>query len=189
MRALDRKPIPDMSDKAFMRWLYDEFHRLMYATARKYTDSQPVCEDIVQDALEKLIPRAQLLRGLKRCALASYVVSTVRNTAINHLKKQGQEKNWCDSLDDEMYDQLWANAPSLEEMLLLSEQREELGQLLKELPEEDAALLEGKYLLCQTDAELAEALGCKPGSIRMKLTRARRKAFQRLMRNEAGDMV
>ena len=38
------------------------------------------------------------------------------------------------------------------------------------------------------DAELADMLGCKKDSIRMKLTRARRRAFQ-LMTEEEGDKV
>ena len=46
------------------------------------------------------------------------------------------------------------------------------------LSENDQLLLEGKYLLGYTDTELASLLKCKVGSIRMKLTRARRKALK-----------
>ena len=38
------------------------------------------------------------------------------------------------------------------------------------------------------DTELADMLGCKKDSIRMKLTRARRRAFQ-LMTEEEGDKI
>lgn len=48
--------------------------------------------------------------------------------------------------------------------------------------------MEGKYILGYTDAELADMLGCKKSSVRMKLTRARRRAFQ-LMTEEEGDKV
>ena len=41
-----------------------------------------------------------------------------------------------------------------------------------------------KKLKDYTDEELAEQLGCKASSIRMKLTRARRKAFQILKEKE-----
>ena len=66
--------------------------------------------------------------------------------------------------------------PSLDERIMLAEQKE------------DRLLLEGKYILGYTDAELADMLGCKKSSVRMKLTRARRRAFQ-LMTEEEGDKV
>ena len=44
------------------------------------------------------------------------------------------------------------------------------------------------YMEDYKDAELADMLGCKKNSIRMKLTRARRRAFQ-LMTEEEGDRV
>lgn len=45
---------------------------------------------------------------------------------------------------------------------------------------EERVLLEGKYLLHRSDAELAEILGCQTDSVRMKLTRARRTALKML---------
>ena len=41
----------------------------------------------------------------------------------------------------------------------------------------DRILLSGKYVFCHSDAELAQNLGCAPSSIRMKITRAKRKAM------------
>ena len=78
--------------------------------------------------------------------------------------------------------------PSLDERIMLAEQKECLMQIWSSLPEEDRLLLEGKYILGYTDAELADMLGCKKSSVRMKLTRARRRAFQ-LMTEEEGDKV
>ena len=53
------------------------------------------------------------------------------------------------------------------------------------LTEEEQLLLEGKYILGYEDGELAGMLGCKKDSVRMKLTRARRRAL-RLMLEEGG---
>ena len=78
--------------------------------------------------------------------------------------------------------------PSLDKRIMLAEQKERLMQIWSSLPEEDRLLLEGKYILGYTDAELADMLGCKKSSVRMKLTRARRRAFQ-LMTEEEGDKV
>ena len=38
-------------------------------------------------------------------------------------------------------------------------------------------MLEGKYFLGYDDRQLSELLSCAPGSIRMKLTRVRRKVL------------
>ena len=77
---------------------------------------------------------------------------------------------------------------SLDERIISEEQKDRLMQIWGSLPEEDQLLLEGKYILGYKDAELADMLGCKKNSIRMKLTRARRRAFQ-LMTEEEGDRV
>ena len=46
-----------------------------------------------------------------------------------------------------------------------------------DVPESDRMLLEGRYLLEMSDAELARIFHCKPSSIRMKMSRARKNAF------------
>ena len=45
----------------------------------------------------------------------------------------------------------------------------------------------GKYILAQSDKELAADFKCKPDSIRMKLTRARRKLLDIMKRSEEDD--
>lgn len=53
--------------------------------------------------------------------------------------------------------------------------------------EEEKQLLYGKYLMDLSDAELAQMLGCKPSSVRMKLTRARRAFVEKL--REGGKIM
>ena len=77
---------------------------------------------------------------------------------------------------------------SLDERIIFEEQKDRLMQIWGSLPEEDQLLLEGKYILGYKDTELADMLGCTKDSIRMKLTRARRRAFQ-LMTEEEGDKL
>ena len=40
--------LEDESDKDYIIWLYNEFERLMYSTAFKYTTIPQIAEDIVQ---------------------------------------------------------------------------------------------------------------------------------------------
>ena len=57
---------------------------------------------------------------------------------------------------------------------------EHLRNMWAKLPVEDRLLLEQKYVLDWSDAELAASLGIKPQSVRMRLTRAKRNAIHHL---------
>lgn len=78
--------LEDESDKDYIIWLYNEFERLMYSTAFKYTIIPQIAEDIVQDSVVNLIRKVATIRAMKRQVLAAYIISTVRNTSINRLK-------------------------------------------------------------------------------------------------------
>ena len=80
-------------------------------------------------------------------------------------------------LDEETMNEIPTSELSMEELLLAKEKSSLISLALKKLPDMERILLEGKYLLQYSDEELAEQLDCKPNSIRMGLTRARRHAF------------
>jgi len=165
-------------DREFLDRLYIRFERLIYSTAYRYAQNREDVQDIVQDSLEKMVRYVKRLRKLDDCVLTSSVVILTRNTAINHAAHRNviQKHRTCDGWDCD-----WFPAPlpagSVEQMVALSEGRELLNRLWPRLPEDCRILLEGKFILGLPDNELAQLLGCKPSSVRMKLTRARRKAL------------
>lgn len=110
--------------------------------------------------------------------MTAYIVSTVRNAAINYLRQQALEGEHSDSLDEDI--------PSLEDLSLIVSQRNLLSEVWSQLSQEDRFLLEGRYIIGASDKELASTLNCKSDSIRMKLTRARRRAFALVMKFEEG---
>lgn len=69
-------------------------------------------------------------------------------------------------------------------MMDLSGYRVLLSKIWPRLPEDDRVLLEGKYILGYSDQELAEEIGCQANSIRVKLTRARRRALAIIQEQE-----
>lgn len=170
------------SDREFITRVYLDFERLMFATAKRYISDISVCEDIIQDSIVKLIKKTDLLRSMERCILSGYIVSTVRNTAINHLKHQGMENKYygggVDSVDEDM------TSLTTDEIVTLTEQKEQIQKIWDRLADEDRLLLEGKYILGLTNQELGDQIGCKPESIRMKLTRTRRKALKMMVELE-----
>lgn len=171
----------EMDDREFMTALYREFERAMYAAAYKYTSDPQAAEDIVQDSVVSILRKIDTVRPLEKRALAAYVAATVRNASINRLRRQGYERVHMQEDAEEEINRLPADI-SLEDLVFLSDRLEQLSKIWPELSPEDRFLLEGKYILGYTDQELAEEAACKPDSVRMKLTRARRNALSLLKR-------
>lgn len=172
------------SDQEFITQIYQEFNRLMYYTARKYNSDPQQCEDVVQDSLAKLIEKVATLRKFNQSTLTNYIVVTVRNTAINYLKNQGKKENRILSLENVSEDIGNTFETSLDDGLIMKEQVEQVQKIWPLLDESTRQILEGKYILGYDNKQLANLLGCRPSSVRMKLTRARRKALECLKEND-----
>ena len=165
-------------DQDFLCQLYTKYQRLMFSTAKKYLVDPQEVEDAVQDALVKMIEIAAKLRDMDRCALPALVVIIVRNTSIDHAKHLNVMNKHTTPLSDR--DDATGEAPSLDELAILAERSASLRSVWPRLSDDEQLLLYGKYAAGLSDQELARLIGCKPNSIRMKLTRARRKALNEM---------
>lgn len=176
--------INDVDDRAFMQEVYQQNERLMYAIALKYASNTQDCEDIVHDTVERLCKNIIKIKGLSNSALRAYVVYAVRNTAINFRKHQStinrhiQQLSGDDSSSE--YDQPESIIERIED---LQEKRTRLTKVWTQLTDAEQELLYRKYVLDQTTEELAGIFQCSRDSIRMRLSRARRKSL-RLMKGE-----
>ena len=176
--------INDVDDRAFMQEVYQQNERLMYAIALKYASNTQDCEDIVHDTVEKLCKNIAKIKELPNSALRAYVVYAVRNTAINFRKHQStinrhiQQLSGDDSSSE--YDQPESIIERIED---LQEKRTSLTKVWMQLTDAEQELLYRKYVLDQTTEELAGIFQCSRDSIRMRLSRARRKSL-RLMKGE-----
>ena len=79
-----------------------------------------------------------------------------------------------------------ASQESMDEALILQEELAPLRAIWPQLSREDQLLLEGKYLLGYSSAQLAQQLGYEPANVRMKLTRARRRALKLMKKGGNG---
>lgn len=176
--------INDVDDRAFMQEVYQQNERLMYAIALKYASNTQDCEDIVHDTVEKLCKNIAKIKELPNSALRAYVVYAVRNTAINFRKHQStinrhiQQLSGDDSNSE--YDQPESIIERIED---LQEKRTRLTKVWTQLTDAEQELLYRKYVLNQTTEELSGIFQCSRDSIRMRLSRARRKSL-RLMKGE-----
>lgn len=179
-------PADDRDGMAFMRDLYDRYSRLMFSEALRRVSSPQDCEDIVQDAVTSLCEKVDTLRALPAAALPSYVVYTVKHTAVNHLRHQAVVRRHVTDLEDGRLDERASPEPSPEDLAELRERLDSLWEVWPRLPEDDQELLYRKYVLGQDNGELAERFGWRRDNVRMRLTRARRRAVS-LMKGGAGN--
>ena len=176
--------INDVDDRAFMQEVYQQNERLMYAIALKYASNTQDCEDIVHDTVEKLCKNIAKIKELPNSALRAYVVYAVRNTAINFRKHQSTINRHIQQLsDDDLSNEYDQPESIIERIEDLKEKRTSLTKVWMQLTDAEQELLYRKYVLDQTTKELAGIFQCSRDSIRMRLSRARRKSL-RLMKGE-----
>lgn len=178
-------PEDDGAGLAFMTDLYQKYARLMYATARQCVSGGQDCEDIVQDAVESLCKNLHTLMGLPGPALPVYITHTVKNQARNFIRHRAVVQKHIAEWDDVCPDSRETPLPPPEALAELREDAARLYAVWPRLPEQDRELLYRKYVLDQSNEELAEFFRCRKDSIRMRLTRAKRKAIS-LMKGDDG---
>lgn len=177
MRALPVKtkiiPIEDR-DQVFIQKLYQDHKGLMIYTASKYTDNPSDREDIVQEALLRLMKNISVLRNIPCCNLKRYIVLTVRSVFLDMQKKRSAEVVL--SLEEEKLEAVLRRELLQEDGISELSAKLDVWRLKKELPEREWVLLEGKYMRELPDELLGQMIGVSGDSVRMLLSRARKKA-------------
>ncbi len=176
--------IENEDDRAFMTQLYLDYQYIMYAEIKKLVSDSWVIEDIMQDALVRLIDKIDLLQQLNTRRRINYLITTVRNQTKNYYR--AKQHAAFSSLDDEespLYRTV-SSDEDLEEYVFHMDMLGKLQDIWPRLSDTSQQLLERKYILEQSDAEIAEAFEIKPSSVRMKLTRARKEAFDLLNKRQ-----
>lgn len=158
-----RNPL-DMCDREYMLWLYEQYVSYLFFVAGKFADSQPNREDLVYDALLRLMKNIPVLRKLEPNALATYLYLTVRSVWLDRNNRE-------QPLSEDILERLASRDPDDEYWA-----KWDAAILKKKLPERDWFLLHTKYIIGCTDAEISGILGCTQNSVRTMLTRARRRA-------------
>ena len=154
----------DKLDREYMLRLYERYISYLFFAAGKFTDSQPDREDLVHDALIRLMKNVSTLRELEPNALAGYLYLTVKSVWLDRNQRElPQSEDVLDSLAGH----------DIEEDNLA---KWDTAALKERLPRKEWFLLQTKYIVGCTDAEIGGILDCSAASVRMMLTRARRHA-------------
>ena len=176
--------VEEITDQQFMLELYKTHKARMVKNVREYVFEEDYVEDVIQESVARLCRNVKTLKQLERCKLEAYIVYTVKHTAFSHNDKMKREKaHLIYDEDDKMLSLLRTSERFVEEELLQAEKIAKIRSILKRLPDNEQDIIIRRYYLKQSDFEIAEAHGLRADSIRMKLTRIRRKFFE-MMKEE-----
>lgn len=161
------------TDRAYMTFLYEQHRALMLKTAWSFTRELADVEDIVSESCTSLIVKIDTIRGMERNALRAYIVTTVRNTAIDFCRKQQRTNARFLHVDEEVTARM-ADSESVEKKILLRDQINQVKNALSGLPERERDVLRLKYQKGLKDSEIAERVGLAESSVRKYVERARK---------------
>jgi RNA polymerase sigma-70 factor (ECF subfamily) len=164
----------NQEQQSFITKLYYDYRSLMYYTAYQIINNHHDAEDIINDTLLKLMKKTSVLMGLDCFKLRSYIVISIRHTAIDLIRKRGI-KNELLFDDVSIVDDLVCDEYSADDVLDNIADSEQLQNALSQLKDRERDLLNMKYILNLSNEEIAKTYGLKPGSIASILSRARKK--------------
>lgn len=175
--------IENDDDRAFMEMLYIEHRQIMYKKAYFMLRNQQDAEDVINTACIALINNLNRLRGFDSCTLRAYIVSTIRNTAINCINKRNRTNAHSAPDADAVFERAASDELAPDSRIIQQAELEALKRALNALPEKEMTLLQMKYVTEVPDEQIAKELGIKRASIRSYLTNARRHAREILKGN------
>lgn len=171
-----RKEVAPIShtEKEFFSKFYEENKKFMFYIAQKYAGSYAECEDIVQEAVSRLLCNISTINKLSGYGVQKYISLTIRSVFLDLESQKRREQTIL--VDNNMLEEFIYPTHSSASSSLDTELGLELEHLKNGLSPRDWMVLEGKYILEYSDDQLADMLGVNPDSIRMILCRAKQNA-------------
>ena len=166
--------VPDK--ELFCLWLYNKYGKFVLKEAWKYCSNVQDVEDLTQEIWEKMSSKSETLKHYSHEQLCAYLAVSVRNQAITDARKKKDEYS-LEVAEKVAYNEM----DILDEHLDREYKKNAFYKYWRLVPQPSKELLERKYLLHETDAEIGLAMNMSPDSVRMALSRARKKAFAVLL--------
>lgn len=160
-------------DITFFEHFYQENKRFIFFIAGKYTAINEEREDLVQDAVERLLGNISTLKELSESKAKKYIALTVKAAFLDSEKKKPSSSTEFDDTVLETFVRAGLVVPTDGRK---NSAHLEVAQLKEELNHRDWLVLEGKYILGYSQEELGRQLGVAPDSVRMIICRTKEKA-------------
>lgn len=175
----------DEDNREYMTWLYRDYQALMLKTAWEYSQDSGTVEDIVSDSCVAFIQHLNQLKAMDKPALRAYIVITVRNKALDDLRRQALRRKNFVTMDENTLDSL-EETTSFERKLSLRQEMEIVREAIANLPADEQDVLRMKFFRHMTDKEIAACMEIAENRVRVLIMRSRKKLKQMLYREEDG---
>jgi RNA polymerase sigma-70 factor (ECF subfamily) len=143
---------------------------LAFRTACVFTASAADAEEAVQDSFVKAW--GALPRFRAGAPFRPWLLAIVANEAKTRRRASGRRLAWTLRAAEDVSLTGETAAPSAESVVLGGERRAALLEALAALPERERTVLELRYLLELSEADMAVVLRCRPGTVKSRLSRA-----------------
>ncbi|WP_245596166.1 RNA polymerase sigma factor [Paenibacillus taiwanensis] len=168
----------------FVAELYIRYYPMMRKKAFEITRDHSVVEDIIQDAFIRLMNKIPLLRSLDSGKRVSYILQTIRHTALNYMKQHAKNKKYTTTCYSDL-EWICDAQLSIEDTYNAKEGLHSVSGIISELPKRDRLLLYNKYILDLDDHAISRSMKIPTANIRSYLTRARQRALKILLKHKS----
>jgi RNA polymerase sigma-70 factor (ECF subfamily) len=159
--------VVDRKEAAAFEVLYDRHGGAAYSLAYRIVGSRAAAEDVTQEAFLS-IWRSNARFDRARGSVRSWVLSVVRNRAIDSLRRGGAQAPQLDHDDDGILEARPADDRTEAEAIRRESSRELRGAL-KELPDDQSQVIELAYFGGFSHSEIAEMLGMPLGTVKGRM--------------------
>lgn len=168
------------SDNDLIVHIYTYYNPLLHHMARRIVRDEYIAEDMVQEAIIRLMDHLPTLKVLEQKALVSYCVRTIESVCFKYLYKASRRKR-----SEEEISRVPEFLP--DELLERDEIAGHVKTTLAELSHLDRHLLIYKYFMDLSYKQIGQMLGIEPKYIGTYIKRARDRAGRILKKK--GDYV
>jgi RNA polymerase sigma-70 factor (ECF subfamily) len=157
----------DRKDPRAFEVLYDRHGGAAFSLAYRIVGDRTAAEDVAQEAFLS-IWRSNARFDRARGSVRSWVLSVVRNRAIDALRRGGAQAPKLDSDDDGILEARPAEERT-EGEALRRETASEIRSALGELPEDQSKVIQLAYFGGFSHSEIAEMLGMPLGTVKGRM--------------------
>ena len=163
-----------------MKHLFDLFYKPLCFHAVRYVKSMPVAEEIVSDVMYKIWQNRH--QGYRTETFSEYLYAATRNTALNHLKQQQNQRNLYDKWADQLRDELIEETPL--DTLIIEETQSRINNLMDTLPEQCRKIFMMSRMDEMSYDEIATQMGISTNTVKYHIKTALQK-----LRKGMGDVM
>lgn len=157
------------TEKSKFEYLYEKYKRLLWTKANDILKDHALAEDAVSEAFMRVYKHLHKIGDADSPQAVSYLVTIVKNIAINIYHRQKR----ITPIDISEYDE--ADVFSLEEMVEFQDEAAAAFKMVDRLREDLKAVFLLKYAHDMSHKDIAKVLGITENNVTVRLHRAKTK--------------